>query len=399
MAALVGYFLILLYILLKLTKRKTIARFIIFLYFVSSGISLYGVIAGYNEVDVDNIATLYYISCVLISLYPILKYANKDCTDFTYNEKFIKYFSYILIIFSFLKIYYALSDFSVIATSASSLSDVRSNYYQNGRDFLAPESSIEIIANLIVYISYLSPYFALYNLATGKKLIAILLLIASLCVPIDGLCIGEREASLKWLFNIFAAVLFFYPILSVEIKKKLKKGIIILLVPVIVYLVLMTIARFSDSILYSIYTYTGAMPENFSYLFYKVNPMLGGVLNFNFLIPNAPELNGPLNSFILSDRYLNVFGGMPGSLWLDFGYYTILYVISITFFMLFVMHKYNSKNTFIQLFLLIVQLQVVFMNIFYYDFTLKYGFYWVIILSAIIFIWTLRDKREKILQK
>ena len=399
MAALVGYSLILLYILFKLTKRKTIARFIIFLYLVSSVFSIFGVISGYNEVTVDNIATLYYITCVLISLYPILKYGNIDCTGFTYNEKFIKYFSFLLIVLSFLKIFFALSDFSAIAVSASNLKDVRSNYYQSGKDFLTPESSIEVIANLIVYISYLSPYFAIYNLANGKKLIAILLLIASLCVPIDGLCIGEREASLKWLFNIFAAIILFSPVLSTGLKKKLTIGTTIMLVPIVIYLVAMTIARFNDSILESLYVYVGAMPENFSYLFYNVNPMMKGALNFNFLIPNAPELNGPLNSFILSSRYLNVFSGMPGSLWLDFGYYTIIYVILITYIMTCAMHKFNHRHTFIQFFLLIVQLQIIFMNIFYYDFAIKYGFYWVIILSIILLIWTLFNNKEKILAK
>lgn len=397
MAALVGYFIALLCIFLKLSKRKTIAEFIIFLYLISAGISILGIIAGYNEVKVDNIATFYYALCVLISLVPVIKYANKDCRDFTYNTKFIKYFSYILIILSFIKIYYALSDFSIIAANASNLRDVRSNYYQSGKDSLTPESPIEVAANLIIYISYLSPYFAIYNLANGKKVISILLLIASLCVPIDGLCIGEREASFKWLFNILAAILFFHPILSDELKTKLKRWTIILLIPVLIYIVLMSITRFSDSILESLYIYAGAMPENFSYLFYEVNPMLGGVLNFNFLIPNAPVLDGPLNSFISSSRYLNVFSGMPGSLWLDFGIYTIVYIVLITLLSLCVMHRIGRRNSFLQLFFLIFQMQILFMNIFYYDFFIKYWFYWVVIIFSILLIWTFFHKKEKVL--
>lgn len=398
MAALLLYYSVLLILFFKCTRKLSIAKLVLGCYLLSCSFSIIGVATGYNEVELDNIATMYYSFCMLISLCPIIFYANADCRYFTFNEKFIKYFSIILIVLSFIKIYYSMIHFSMLAVAASQLSDIRSNYYQGNTDFFAPTSKIEVISNLIVYISYLSPYFGVYYLIKNKYFFASLLLLSSMCVPIDGLCIGEREASLKWLFNCLCAVLFFLPVTSVRLKGILRTGSLVLMGPVVLFVMMMTVSRFGGDrvgIIKSLYIYAGAMPENFSYLFNEVNPMIGGNLNFNFFMLGKEPLEGQYNEFISADRYLNVFAGMPGTLWLDFGYFTIIYVVFITMIMLVLMQKNKRylRRSFLQFYFFIVQIQVLFMNVFYYDFFSKYLLFWFFIVSFILLLFSLFDKK------
>lgn len=405
MVALLLYCFLLLILFFKYTKKLSIARLVLGCYLLSCLFSIIGVSFGYNEVELDNIATMYYSFCMLISLSPILFYANTDCRFFTFNERFIKYFSIVLIILSFIKIYYSIAYFSILAVAASQLSDIRSNYYQGNMDFWVPSNKIELVSNLIVYISYLSPYFGVYYLIRNKLFMAVLLLLSSMCVPINGLCIGEREASLKWFFNCFCAVLFFLPMISIELKKILRIGSLILVGPVVLFVMMMTISRFGgdgdSDIIKSLYIYAGAMPENFSYFFNKLNPMIGGNLNFNFFMPGKELLEGQYNEFISADRYLNIFAGMPGTLWLDFGHFTILYVIFITMLMLVLMRKDRKKirHSFLQFYFYVVQLQVLFMNIFYYDFGSKYLLSWFFIISFILLMFLLFDKRKNVISQ
>lgn len=403
MIALLLYFFLLLILFFKCTKKLSIARLVLGCYLLSCSFSVVGVFVDYNEMKLDNIAIMYYSFCVLISLCPIIFYANTDCRYFTFNERFIKYFSIVLIVLSFIKIYYSITQFSMLAVAATQLSDIRSNYYQGNADVLVSTNKIEVMANLIVHISYLSPYFGVYYLIKNKFFVAFLLLLSSMCMPIDGLCIGEREASLKWLFNCLCAVLFFLPVTSKRLKAILKTGSLVLLGPVVLFIIAMTISRFGGDddtdILKSLYIYVGAMPENFSYFFNEVNPMIGGNLNFNFFIPGQVPFEGQYNDFISADRYLNVFAGMPGTLWLDFDYFTIFYVIFITILMLMLMkkNKGNSRHSFLQFYFFVVQLQVSFMNIFYYDFVSKYLLSWFFIISFILLLFLLFDKKKVVI--
>lgn len=156
---------------------------------------------------------------------------------------------------------------------------------------------------------------------------------------------------------------------------------IILVSPFILFIVAMTFARFENAdggVLSSLIVYIGDQPYNYSYQFSSINiadQCLHGKLCFPYFFAQKEQLTGPLNDYINSPMYLNVFAGLPGSFLLDFGYYSIfvLVLFSMCFFFL---TRYKRKQTqklgFNHLFIFLIYYQIVFMGLFYFRYSSKY---------------------------
>lgn len=221
----------------------------------------------------------------------------------------------------------------------------------------------------------------LLSIAERKKR-ALLLFIVSLVPAVENLIIGEREACVIVLGNFVFSYIFYRDIIPKSYLKKIRIFGIILVSPFILFIVAMTLARFEDAdggVLSSLIVYIGDQPYNYSYQFTSINiadQCLHGKLCFPYLFTQQEQLTGPLNDYIKSPMYLNVFAGMPGSFLLDFGYYSIfvLALFSSSFFLF--LNRDNKKQTqklgFNHLFVFLIYYQIVFMGLFYFRYSSKY---------------------------
>lgn len=376
------YFLVFLSLFLKIRKENTIRRWIFGLYTFSAFCSIvYPLVLPVNY-EQSIIAYIYYIICTLIILYPAWHFGNLNCLDFIFPEKFIKWTSYLLIIFGLIALSNVLPEIFTLRTYINNMSEIRSAYY-NG-DPLAETSTsfIFVLANWVAYIQFFSPVFAFLNYLKGKRIIALLLCIVSFLPAFNGLIIGEREASVVVLSNFIFAYIFFSPMLSDKVALKIRKIGIWLTIPCVLFIIGMSLSRFGNSdggALGGLLVYAGEQPYNFSYFFSQINisqQYLGGKLSFSYLFPENQHLEGPINQHINAEEFLNVFAGIPGSFLLDFAYTAIFVILLISLFFTLVFGSRRNRKTnkmgFGVFMSFLIYYQIVFMGIFYFDFTSKY---------------------------
>ena len=392
------YFFIILIFFLKIRKENSIRRWVFGLYTFSAFWSvLYPLVLPVNYQQ-DVIAYVYYTICTLIILYPIWRFGKVSCLDFTYPEKFIIYSSYVLIVFGILGLINVLPQIFSLRTYINNVSDVRTAYYRG--DALAETSTsfVFVLANWVSYIQFFSPIFAWLNFFKGKKIVAVLLCFVSFLPAFNGLIIGEREASVVVLSNFIFSFIFFRPILSDKFISAVKKIGLLLTSPFVVFIIAMTFSRFDDSdggILGGLLVYIGEQPYNFSYFFSHINieqQHLGGRLSFSYMFPESQRLEGQINDYINAGEYLNVFAAIPGSILLDFAYSAIIVILLISLFFLSVFSSKRNRKTnkynFSVFMALLIYYQIVFMGIFYFDFTSKYVVFMCILMFIAYFIVT-----------
>lgn len=346
------YFIVIFYFFLRIKKENSIRRWVFGLYSFSAFCSiLYPLFLTVNY-EQNGIAYIYYIFCTLILLYPIWYFGKVNCKDFTFPEQYITWISNMLIVFGIVNLANTLPQLFTLRTFINNLSDVRSAYYHG--DILTEASSlsmIEVLANWIMYVQFLSPFFAFLSYLKKQKVRALLLIAVSLCPAVNGLLIGEREASVVVLSNYIAGYILFRPLLSDVFANKVKKIGICTALPLVVFVVAMTISRFGKTdggVIGGLLVYIGEQPFNFSYFFSGINierQYLGGKLSFGYLFPKEVQLEGQINEYIYADEYLNVFAGIPGSLLLDFAYAAILVSLLLSLFFLSVFRCRRNKCT------------------------------------------------------
>lgn len=332
-----------------------------------------------NSTYLDEIATIYYASCQLIALTPFLILAKYDCRKFQYCEELFTYLAYVLVVFGIYKLVISIGDlYNNISILFGDIAQMRYAFYDR---FMESKSisSFEKLTIIVNNLSYMTPFLAFYFLAKGKNRLSTLLFFASLGMPLGQMAHGEREGSLKYIVNIYFCYLFFKPVLSEVIKNKVKKIGAGTLVLFVIFIVAMTIGRFGGSsgngVRDSLFLYGGDQPFLFTTFFNDqnlINQAQGGRINFQYFFPVVERVQGQINLYIDSDIYLNQFAGMPGSFFLDFGFNAILVIALISFFYLMVIKrsKKNEEGCYPVhvLFLFVFSFQVLFMNIFYYDF-------------------------------
>lgn len=389
------YLIILLLIIKRKCRNKGVSYLLLLCYAGSALLSIlvYHFIA--DDQNLYNIACIYYILCNLIFLYPFIKVGNFKSSDYIFPSKLINYLAKVLIVFGLISLFYTipkLLTFQTLINNLSEVSEIRSAYYQGDADILKPSSFADVLANWCLYIMYLAPFCSVYFYSKGDYKLSILLFLAALSHPLHWLLIGEREATLIFISNyIFSFVFFSDSIDKTKLKKIIKLGFLAIS-PLIVFLVGMTVSRFGDrdnGALGSIISYGGDQPFNFSYFFKDINieqQKLGGVLCFSQFYPKS-DFTGDLNDYITSDKYLNVFAGAPGSFLLDFGYNAIIviFLFSLTWTILLNSSAKNKQRSFLSFILMYILFQILFMNIFYYDF--KGSYVWIMNILLIVIIW------------
>lgn len=385
------YFFIILIYFWPFRKENSIRRFILGLYLLSATVSVIKAFVNPGDYPINPVAMLYYIICTLILLFPFRQLGYLNCNNFSLPPKYLSALSYCLIIFGAISWIYTVPKIFTIQTLVNNMSEVRNAYYKGDLIFEGAASIWELLANWVTYIQYLSPFLCIYYFikenTEWNKIKAILLAIAALTPALNKIIIGEREATIIVFSNFLFAFIFWYPRFTKSQKRTLKLSSLFLVIPFALYVVLMTISRFGEEngVGDSLIVYIGEQPFNYSYFFTSINisdQLLGGKLNFCYFFPEDEWLTESLNYYISSKEYLNVFAAIPGSFLFDFGYYSIfiIFLISIGFY-LGIKKKYK-KFTFTNFIFYIVYFQIVFMGMFYYDFTTKY----VVIMTLFIFL-------------
>ena len=375
-------FIIFLCLFNRYRRQKGTTKLLLFGYLVSSAFSLMKYLFQINiDESVDSLAILYYIVCIYILLFPYLKRGTYTSQNYYFPPRLIRIISFVLIIGGLVNLYYSVPRLFTIQTLVNNISDIRQAYYQ-GMDILnlGPQSLLEVLSNVLLYLSYLSPICCVYYYLRGNYKLAILLFLSSLARPVNLMTIGEREAILIWVSNYLFAYFFFLDEFTELARKKISKIGLLVSSPLLFFFILITFSRFSDSdggIMSSIFTYAGDQPFNFSKYFTQLSSQaLGGKLNFSYLFPEDERLTGLITDHFSSSIEVNAFASIVGSYFLDFGYWTIfvVFVVSIIFSVLFkvIARRTNGKLPFAHFFVLLFMYQILFIGIFYNDISSVY---------------------------
>ena len=375
-------FLLFLSLFFKYKNIKGNTKVLLFFYLISVSVSLINYIFQIRlDEPINDFAVLYYLICLILLLYPFFKNGCFTYENYYFPPRLMKIISWVLIISGLINMVYSITELSSLVTNIEDFLSLRESYYHDIHSssyHYVPKNSLHVLTNVISYVSYLCPICSLYYILKGNTKLFILLLIASLVTPIRLMLIGEREACLVVISNYIFAYYFFSDSFDDKIKRKIKLTFSVPLIFLGGFIVLMTFMRFNDRLGASLIAYIGEQPFNFSYFFNHLESQsLGGKLNFGYFFPEEEQLTEQINHCISSSKYLNVFGGIVGSLFLDFGYFTIVVclIFSLFFSTLFKLfaNKRNNKLPFVHFFLLLLLYQILFVGIFYNEYTTKYN--------------------------
>ena len=374
------YFLFILFLFYRYRKEHTIRRWILFLYLFSASFSVLKLFVEPLHYSIDGRAILYYLMTLFIVLFPIIRNGYIDNKYYSFNKNFLDKLSVFLIIFGIISLSYYLPKVFSLRTMLNNMSEVRLAYYNGEVDYV-PSSILEILCNWVSYIQFISPFLCFYYLLQNEKKRALLLFVVSLLPAVENLIIGEREACVIVLGNFVFSYIFYKDVIPKSYMEKIRIFGIILVSPFILFIVAMTFARFENTdggVLSSLIVYIGDQPYNYSYQFSSINiadQCLHGKLCFPYFFAQNEQLTGPLNDYINSPMYLNVFAGLPGFFLLDFGYYSI-FVLALFSMCFFFLTRYKRKQTqklgFNHLFIFLIYYQIVFMGLFYFRYSSKY---------------------------
>lgn len=400
-----GFFLFFLFLLISYGKKaKWSVGFLLLAFYTFSALLTFieSFVGSVNYDHLEIKATLYYTACVLLSLWPFLILGKNDCRNFEFSDGLLKALSYLLIFFGLIELTTSIVDlYAKWDTIVNNLVTIRTDFYDTMNDAVEGRNVFYKMSRVTHHMQFMAPFCCIYFITKNKNNIAWWLFLASLSFPIKNMTIGEREASLVFLSNYAFCILFFKSALRNEVKRKLFSGIAIALIPFVVFLVAMTFARASfkdETAGTNLLRYGGDQPFFFSYLFNTPSiheQRLEGRLSFQYLFPLKEQIQDQLNNHIQASNYLNQFGGLPGTFYLDFGYYAIIVITMVSLLYYFIINasrKRLGRYPFYLLYLFYFSYQIVFMNLFYFDF----GRLFSVFLPVIFLIFSFFVKRPSI---
>lgn len=392
----------LLFFVLWLGFRKnakgSVGELLLLFYLVSAFLSLLIEFSDTFEkpAELDLSSILYYVACVLISLFPFLLLSKYDSRNFYFPSQLMNYVTYFIIVFGLIELVSSTAElYSNRATIVSNIAALREGFYK----ILGESQNNTFLKKILIYVlpfQYMSPFCSMYYLSRGKKSLAVWAAVASLCVPVHGMTVGERQATLKFFSNYAFCYLFFRNEIPTTVKSRIKKIGIFGMIPLAIFFITMTFGRFggtSTGTFNSLLMYGGKQPYFFTYLYNDPNIVeqsFGGRYTFSYLFPLNERASNQLNNNISTDIYLNQFGGLPGSMFLDFGYWTIFVIFGFAlayYIMIKIASLRKDKFPFYLLFIFYFSYQVLFMNIFYYEFNYSIKIFLNVCFFVVTLLW------------
>lgn len=360
---------VLLYITKNLYKKDgvTPSLFLVSGYLLSTIVGIIYLIYYSEEIyDYSYFSMIYYIVCLVVFLFPLLKYTGKSIV-FSFPKRTTNIISYILIVLGLIALFFEVKDFNLAELMVNWL-DARNEYYSDFGEFEVASSLSESIASNVKSLIFMCWPLAMFQLSKGRnKKLAILLIIASCCSLISSLKIAERQGLILYIAN----ALFSYLVFKDEFSEAARRKILIFATVVIGLLVTLigaiTLSRFgedNDSLISSLANYAGVQPFNAAYFLEELHSQaLGGKLNFPFLTGGGMIVL--INEVISSSEFLNVFGSIVGSYYLDFGYFTIFVVAIVSCFFLKLMKSFKKKGSLLFFFFYCLYFNIMFVGVFY----------------------------------
>lgn len=209
---------------------------------------------------------------------------------------------------------------------------------------------------------------AMYQLSKRQnRILGILLIIVSSSSLISSLKIAERQGILLYIGNVLFSYLIFKNDFSKSIRNKILLISAIILGLSITLIGAISFSRFgedSDTLISSLVDYSGIQPFNAAYFLEKLhNQALGGRLNFPFLTRTPMILQ--INDEISAAEYLNVFGSIVGSYYLDFGYFTVFVIIFVAILFYRLMNIFKRKGSLLFFYFYCLYFNIMFIGVFY----------------------------------
>ena len=363
---------VLLSIVCKLYRRDhfTPSVFIVSSYLLTAIVGIIYVICYKGEVyDYSPFSMIYYIICLFIFLFPFIKFSGNSSL-FIFPKRATNLVSYILIGLGFISLFFELKDFNYAELALNWLS-ARNEYYSDFTNIDVATSMSERISDNIMPLIFLCFPLAMYHLSQKQKIICILLIIVSFTSLISCLKIAERQGIILYIANAIFAYLIFKKEFSESIRKKIFTLTLIIIGLLVGVLGAITFSRFGDdneSLLLSLATYAGMQPLNASYFLEDLHTQaLGGRLNFPFITGTPMILI--LNDEIYSSEYLNVFGSIVGSYYLDFGYFSVFIIAFVTALFYKLMTVFKKRKSLLFFYIYCLYFNIMFVGIFYNKYT------------------------------
>lgn len=367
--------LIILAVLLIIARRKyketgtTGTLIILYSFILSTFLGVVYKILFPNQVGQYSIfSMLYYLICLILFFVPLLK-NNIGWESFYFPEKSTRIISIILIIGGFVVLYSSIVNFDMNRLNMSLL-EQRNEYYQNyHEDAVIATRWYDRISSNIRHLMILSIPLFYYYLCKNEKKYAVLLGSASLSLLAMSIMNASRQEFILWV----GCTLYSYFLFRSGLNEKTKHGVKLFLWIFgglsIAAVVAITLSRFGAGTGYNtwnvFFQYSGAQPYNAARFLEELHSQAQwGKINFPYLWGSGYVKE--INDYIESPFYLNVFGSLVGSFYLDFGYFTVFFVFIYSLLFDKLLSFYKRKNSFAYFFLYNIYCDIIFSGMFYY---------------------------------
>lgn len=350
-------------------------------------------VANYN---ISVTASFFYCALLTMCILPFAIYSNLRITNPKplRNTIIIKLLAYLSVLWFLMTIYFSWPQFIIMLTT-----DMRENrllVYSNMLDSWMDNvpgifRSIIIILNLIFSCSWGVLFLAFFSryVQHMPRVYFWMFLVASLSGPYGAVLGADRSKVAYWILTAFGFFMLFKPfIVKKELKKLVRLGVVVM-TGLVIYLVLMTVSRFSDSstssfedgALNSLIYYWGISYVNFCNFFDNYTPPFSH-LGIIFPFINKYVFGVPSGGTIIQEQMSNLTGFECGTFYTFIGQIimgtgrtiAILFCFIYTFFSYaFLPSALKKSGTNISsLFLYFALVSVVYLGLFVYYYTSPY---------------------------
>lgn len=377
------WFSLLLIYILKKKKRIEISAVITIAYIATSFFAiiidinnLYGV-SNMTQVTLELTPTLLYCFLITITILPftILPTLTKENVIQIKNLKLFDNIVYFYLVVFVLFIFFFGSE-AIDRVNNTDIAELRLLLANEGDDlgFSNYSGITRIIARLVfmfgssaMYLHVLYFYSIAFLKRSSKYNLSILMF--STMTILLGMLTLDRSKTIYWMMSFLAIAVFFWPALYSSQKKQIKSTLIVFSTFFIIYLFVVTVARYGEQdqgAVNSLIVYAGQSFNNFCLFYERLN--LPG-RSFEMVTPLLNTIIGPSGGISRAELYssyidTNVFASFSGMLIREIGVWgSILY--SVIFFRLATLIFRNKERISItKIFLVVILLYIPYFGIF-----------------------------------
>ncbi len=317
--------------------------------------------------DYNFFSMIYYIACLVIFFIPLIK-NNYNCNTFTFPETSTRVLSIIVMIGGFVILYSDFTNFDIGRLQMSWL-EQRNEYYANYHDEVIATTWFDRISSNFRHLSFLSIPLSFFYLSKGDNKLALLLGFSSFSILSRSVMNASRQEFVLWIVTLLYSFYFFKYSLSKENVRLIKLILGIAFYFILSLVVAITFSRFGSETggdtLNSFFFYAGAQPYNAARFLENLSSQAQwGMINFPYV--TGTEYIKSINEYIRAPFYLNVFGSLVGSFYLDFGYFTILFVFIYSFLFDKLLSFYKRRKSLAYFYIYFLYCDILFSGLFYY---------------------------------